>query len=88
MDRIASKVGRQNLLVICPLSLTHKWKAELLSKFNIDAPILSAKELLDVLNSKTETQSRRYISALETASGLIEDGRTKTMNPNALTSAF
>ena len=49
---LRARLDAKNLLVICPLSLTRKWKAELLSKFNIDAPILSAKELLDVLNSK------------------------------------
>ena len=49
---LTARLDAKNLLVICPFSLTEKWKTELLEKFNIDASIMTAAALLDVLNSK------------------------------------
>ena len=50
--------------MLCPLSLTEKWRKELSEKFDIDAPILRAGELLDVLQSSSRrARGGTYICA-------------------------
>ena len=48
---LRARYDAKNLLVLSPLSLTEKWRKELNEKFDIDAPISKAVELLDVLQS-------------------------------------
>lgn len=42
------------LLVVCPKSLTEKWKFELWSKFSVDAKIVSAEQLHDYLKTNED----------------------------------
>ena len=61
---LRARFDAKNLLVLCPLSLTEKWRKELSEKFDIDAPILRAGELLDVLQSSSRrARGGTYICA-------------------------
>jgi len=61
---LQARLDAKNLIVICPLSLKEKWQTELLEKFNIDASIVSAGELLEVIESKQKlNRGGAYICA-------------------------
>ena len=61
---LRARFDAKNLLVLCPLSLTEKWRKELSEKFDIDAPILKAGELLEVLQSRSRlARGGAYICA-------------------------
>lgn len=46
---LVARFDCRRLLIVCPKPLTEKWRDELRSKFNVDARICSASELLDAL---------------------------------------
>jgi superfamily II DNA or RNA helicase len=48
-ELVARNHDCRRLLVVCPKPLVEKWRAELRSKFNVDAKICNASELLDTL---------------------------------------
>ena len=53
---LVARFDCRRLLIVCPKSLTMKWRDELRSKFNVDARICSASELLDAVK---DDQARR-----------------------------
>ena len=56
------------LLIVCPKSLTQKWREELRSKFSVDARICDAKELLNILRDNNER--REGFAVIASLSGL------------------
>lgn len=57
----------QRLLVVAPAALCGKWQSELLSKFGVDAQILKAPDLLNVIQKIQTTSHKRgaYIISLQ-----------------------
>jgi SNF2 family DNA or RNA helicase len=51
---LVARFDCHRLLVICPLSLTQKWRQELWQKFSVDAKIVDAGELLEYLTRQSE----------------------------------
>lgn len=51
---LVARFDCHRLLVVCPKSLTDKWRLELWQKFSIDAKIVDAGELLDRLRRQHE----------------------------------
>ncbi|MAC57275.1 MAG: hypothetical protein CMH85_03145 [Novosphingobium sp.] len=51
---LVARFDASRLLVVCPKSLTEKWRLELWHKFSVDAKIVSAGELLDHLKRDGE----------------------------------
>lgn len=53
----------RRLLIICPAMLREKWKNDLLTRFNINAEIVSARKLLNNLNGfATRRQPNSFVS--------------------------
>jgi SNF2 family DNA or RNA helicase len=44
---LVARFDSRRLLIVCPKPLTEKWREELRSKFNVDARICNAADLLD-----------------------------------------
>ena len=58
----------QRLLVVCPAMLQQKWKFEFKNRFNINATIVKAGQILDQLNHKSKSNSSSafvFIASLE-----------------------
>lgn len=56
MLELKARKELRNVLIVCPKSLQHKWKAELQEKFGLDFKIYeSTKDLIDDLSSGTKT---------------------------------
>jgi len=53
-ELVARNPDCRRLLVVCPKPLRKKWQEELRSKFNVDARICNAAELLDTLRDDQE----------------------------------
>ncbi|PNQ02717.1 helicase-related protein [Sphingobium sp. SA916] len=53
-ELVARNHDCRRLLVVCPKPLVEKWRAELRNKFNVDARICGAAELLDTLRDDQE----------------------------------
>lgn len=53
---LVARFDSRRLLIVCPKPLTQKWRDELRNKFNVDARICGAAELLDTLR---DDQQRR-----------------------------
>ncbi|WP_066660703.1 MULTISPECIES: SNF2-related protein [unclassified Sphingomonas] len=53
-ELVARNHDCRRLLVVCPKPLVEKWRAELRNKFNVDARICGASELLDTLRDDQE----------------------------------
>jgi superfamily II DNA or RNA helicase len=51
---LVARFDAYRLLVICPKSLTEKWRQELWQKFSVDAKIVDAGELLQYLQREVE----------------------------------
>ena len=51
---LVARFDASRLLVVCPKSLTEKWRLELWQKFSVDAKIVGAGELLDHLKRDGE----------------------------------
>lgn len=51
---LVARFDCHRLLVVCPKSLTEKWRLELWQKFSVDAKIVDATELLDYLRREGE----------------------------------
>ena len=51
---LVARFDCHRLLVVCPKSLTEKWRLELWSKFSVDARIVDASDLLDHLRREGE----------------------------------
>lgn len=51
---LVARFDCHRLLVVCPKSLTEKWRLELWQKFSVDAKIVDADELLDYLQREGE----------------------------------
>ena len=50
---LVARFDSHRLLVICPKSLTEKWRLELWQKFSVDARIVDAQDLLNHINRET-----------------------------------
>ncbi|OYZ13687.1 MAG: hypothetical protein B7Y35_07455 [Sphingomonadales bacterium 28-64-96] len=50
---LVARFDSHRLLVICPKSLTEKWRLELWQKFSVDARIVDAQELLNNISRET-----------------------------------
>ena len=51
---LKARFDARNLLILCPKSLTFKWRDELRNKFSIKAEIMDAKQLNSFLNDPSE----------------------------------
>lgn len=51
---LVARFDTHRLLVVCPKSLTEKWRLELWQKFSVDAKIVNAEELLHYLQRESE----------------------------------
>ena len=51
---LVARFDARRLLVVCPKPLVEKWRAELRSKFNVEAKACNAAELLDLLRDDAE----------------------------------
>ena len=65
---LVARFDSRRLLVICPKSLIQKWRDELRNKFNVNASICSAAELLDML--KDDQVRREGFAAIASLSSL------------------
>lgn len=52
---LVARVDASRLLVVCPKSLIEKWRLELRNKFSVDARIVDAAQLLQMLKDDAET---------------------------------
>src|SRR5688572_10827364 len=51
---LVARFDSSRLLVVCPKSLTEKWRQELWQKFAVDAKIVDAKDLLHYLERESD----------------------------------
>ncbi|WP_069309515.1 helicase-related protein [Porphyrobacter sp. LM 6] len=51
---LVARFDARRLLVVCPKPLVEKWRAELRSKFNVEAKACNAADLLDLLRDDAE----------------------------------
>jgi superfamily II DNA or RNA helicase len=51
---LVARFDARRLLVVCPKPLVEKWRAELRSKFNVEAKACNAAELMDLLRDDAE----------------------------------
>ncbi len=51
---LVARFDSRRLLIVCPKALVQKWREELRSKFNVDARICGAAELLETLRDDRE----------------------------------
>lgn len=65
---LVARFDCRRLLIVCPKPLTQKWQEELRSKFNVDARICSAAELLDAL--KDDNSRREGFAAIASMSAI------------------
>lgn len=49
---LVARLDVSRLLVVCPKSLTEKWRLELRQKFNVYAQVVTARELLETLDGE------------------------------------
>lgn len=65
---LQARENSQRLLVVCPAMLQQKWKFELKNRFNINASIVKADQILDKLNHRATLSSSSsfvFIASLE-----------------------
>ena len=65
---LQARENSQRLLIVCPAMLQQKWKFEFKNRFNIDASIVKADQILDKINKKIISNSSSafvYIASLE-----------------------
>jgi superfamily II DNA or RNA helicase len=65
---LVARFDSRRLLIICPKSLVQKWREELRNKFNVNAPICGAAELLEIL--KDDQIRREGFAAIASISAL------------------
>lgn len=65
---LVARFDSRRLLVVCPKALVQKWRDELRNKFNVNAPICNAAELLDIL--KDDQVRREGFTAIASLSSL------------------
>ena len=58
---LKARFDAKNLLILCPKSLTLKWRDELRNKFSIKAEIMDAKQLNSFLNDPSERHESNAI---------------------------
>ncbi len=58
---LSVRLRYRRLLVVCPKTLCEKWRSELVTKFDLDARIMTAADLQDALTSAT-TQNRGFVA--------------------------
>lgn len=65
---LVARFDSRRLLVVCPKPLTQKWREELRSKFNVDARICGAADLLETL--RDDQQRREGFCVIASINGL------------------
>lgn len=65
---LMARFDSRRLLIICPKALVQKWREELRNKFNVNAPICGAAELLEIL--KDDQVRREGFTAIASLSSL------------------
>lgn len=65
---LVARFDSRRLLIVCPKALVQKWREELRSKFNVDARICDAAQLLDTL--KGDQQHREGFAVIASLSAL------------------
>ena len=65
---LVARFDSRRLLVICPKALVQKWRDELRNKFNVNAPVCNAAELLEIL--KDDQVRREGFTAIASLSSL------------------
>lgn len=85
---LVARGDARRLLVVCPKSLREKWRAELRSKFNVEAKLCDAEELLyDLRESEFSKKNFAYVasfSGLKPNKGWEEDLAPKPGSRDAL----
>jgi len=61
---LVARFEAQRLLVVCPKPLVQKWREELRNKFNVDARICGAAELLELVTDGQRPESFSAIASL------------------------
>jgi superfamily II DNA or RNA helicase len=78
---LVARFDCHRLLVVCPKSLTEKWRLELWQKFSVDAKIVDAGELHDYLKRQSERSDGfaliASLPALRPPKGWEEEGDSK-----------
>jgi superfamily II DNA or RNA helicase len=57
---LRSRFDAARILVLCPAMLREKWKTELRTRFGVDAQIMDASEILELLRESTEGPQRGF----------------------------
>lgn len=70
---LVARFDSRRLLIVCPKPLTQKWREELRNKFNVDARICSAAELLETL--RDDQQRREGFCVIASLNGLRPPAR-------------
>lgn len=65
---LRARLESSRLLVLCPKTLCQKWKTELHNRFGVDASIVNAAELLELLEAASQT--RRGFAAIASMQSL------------------
>ena len=59
---LQARAGARRLLVVCPAVLRRKWQSELRDRFSIDAPIVKASELFDLVQDAARDPSKSFFA--------------------------
>jgi superfamily II DNA or RNA helicase len=59
---LQARAGARRLLVVCPAVLRRKWQSELRDRFSIDAPIVKAFELLELVQGAARDPSKSFFA--------------------------
>ncbi len=62
---LRARLDCNRLLVLCPRTLCEKWRIELEQKFGVDARIVNAADLLQLLTSRTSTKGFAVIASMQ-----------------------
>lgn len=78
---LRARLQSNRLLVLCPKTLCEKWRTELFRRFGVDARVVGAAELLDLLSSSDGTgrgfAAIASMQSLRPPRGWNDDGETE-----------
>ncbi|WDR05635.1 SNF2-related protein [Devosia rhodophyticola] len=92
---LRARLQSNRLLVICPKTLCQKWRSELHQRFGVDARIVNADELLELVSGSAGANSGfaaiASMQSLRPPRGWSDDetvGQGRRLNPRALLARF
>ena len=73
----------RRMLIVCPAVLRTKWQRELRDRFQVDAPIVSAGDLLDLVRDATRDPAKSFvaIAGIESIRVRLNDVEANTEKP-------